>query len=389
MIFLADRSVSFFLKRVRVIQRYIFKEALCHISLSVAFFVFVLLSGNAIRDVLELVADGRISLLCSLKFLCILTPSMASYALPLGVLTGTLLTLGKLASHQEILAIKSAGISLFQTASPLILIAFGLATLSLFINFEYAPKSIAAYRRSLREMIRSDPLRCLKPGIFVREFPGYILFSDHSEKSLLRDFYVWELDPEGRVITVAYAESAEIQYDTDRDMLLLSLQNGTAEKRPNDNPENFTEQSIPTLFYKHMTLQLSLKNLLARYGSGSRRLKYMTLGELLQERQAAVQEHNFSKKISIQLQVQKQIVMAFAILSMALLGIPLAMKSSYSQTLIYVSVAVFLAMTFYFSVIAISWLEDVPRWRPDVLIWIPNIVLQILGVVLFKRSSRH
>jgi lipopolysaccharide export system permease protein len=238
-------------------------------------------------------------------------------------------------------------------------------------------------------MIRSDPLRCLKPGIFVREFPGYILFSDHSEKSLLRDFYVWELDPEGRVITVAYAESAEIQYDTDRDMLLLSLQNGTAEKRPNDNPENFTEQSIPTLFYKHMTLQLSLKNLLARYGSGSRRLKYMTLGELLQERQAAVQEHNFSKKISIQLQVQKQIVMAFAILSMALLGIPLAMKSSYSQTLIYVSVAVFLAMTFYFSVIAISWLEDVPRWRPDVLIWIPNIVLQILGVVLFKRSSRH
>jgi lipopolysaccharide export system permease protein len=205
----------------------------------------------------------------------------------------------------------------------------------------------------------------------------------------LRDFYVWELDSEGRVIAVAHAESAKIEYDADRDTLLLSLQNGTAEKRPNDHPENFTEQSIPTLFYEHMDLQLSLKNLLARYGSGPRRLKYMTLHELLQARQSAIQQHDFPRKISTQLQIQKQIIMAFAILSMVLLGIPLALKSSYSQTLIHVSIAVFLAMTFYFSVIAISWLEDLPRWRPDVLIWIPNVVLQILGIFLFRRTARH
>ncbi|MDR0444700.1 MAG: LptF/LptG family permease [Puniceicoccales bacterium] len=374
---------------VRLIQAYIFKEGFFHILLSVTVFVFILLSGNAIRDVLELAADGKVSLLRSLKFLCILTPSLISYALPLGILTGTLLTIGKLSSNNEILVLKSAGISLFQIASPLLLIAIGFTIFSLFINFEYAPKSIAAYRRSLKEMIREDPMKFIRPRTFVREFPGYILFADRNEQSLLRDFYIWELDWQGCVTVVAHAETAEISYDTEHDLLFLSLRHGTAEKRPHDTPENFTEQSIPMLFYERMDLQLPLGDLLARYGSSAQRLKYMTLYELLRARRLAIQQKNFPHQISIQLQIQRHCVMAFAILSMVLLGIPLAMKSHRSETFIHLTLAIALSMAFYFSVIALSWLEDSPRWRADILIWCPNILLQMLGIFLFKRAAKH
>jgi lipopolysaccharide export system permease protein len=370
-------------------QSYVFREGLLHSALSLALFALVLLSGNAIRDVLELLADGKISLLCSLKFLCILSPSVISYALPLGILTGTLLTLGKMASQNEILLAKSAGISLFQILSPLILIALGATLLSLLINFEYAPKSIAGYRRSLREMVREDPLRYFRPATFVREFPGYILFAQRRRESRLEDFYVWELDAQGRVMATAQAESAEVSYEPDRDTLLLSLHRGSAEKRPGDEPENFAEQSIPSLFFERMELQLPLGNLLAHYGPSQTRLKYMSLEELLGARRAAIRRGDFAGRVAIQLQIQRQIVMAFATISMVLLGVPLAMKSAHSEIFIHLFLAILVAMGFYFSVIAISWLEDFPRWRPDILLWIPNLVLQAFGFLLFRRTARY
>ncbi|MDR3143843.1 MAG: LptF/LptG family permease [Puniceicoccales bacterium] len=389
MISLADGRTSPFLPSVRVIQSYVLREGLLHSSLSVALFALVLLSGNAIRDVLELLADGKISLFCSLKFLCILSPSLISYALPLGILTGTLWTLGKMASRNEILLIKSAGISLFQILSPLILIALGAMLLSLFINFEYAPKSIAGYRRSLREMVREDPLRYFRPATFVREFPGYILFAQRRQESCLEDFHVWELDSQGRTMATAQAESAEVSYDPNQDTLLLSLHRGSAEKRPDDAPENIVERSTPTLFFKCMDLQLPLGNLLAHCGPGQVRLKHMSLGELLRARREAIQRGDFAGRVAIQLQIQKQIVMALATLSMVLLGAPLAMKSAHAEIFIHLFLAILLAMGFYFSVIAISWLEDFPHWRPDLLLWIPNLLLQVLGFILFRRTARH
>ncbi|MDR2377155.1 MAG: LptF/LptG family permease, partial [Puniceicoccales bacterium] len=352
MIFLADGVVSPSLSNVRVLQAYVFREGFFHSSLSLALFAFVLLSGNAIRDVLERLADGKISLFCSLKFLCILSPSVISYALPLGILTGTLLTLGKMASRNEILLIKSAGISLFQILSPLILIALGATLLSLFINFEYAPKSIAGYRRSLREMVREDPLRYFRPGTFVREFPGHILFAQRRQGSRLENFYVWELDAQERVMATAQAESAEVSYDPDQDSLLLSLHRGSAEKRPGDAPESFAEPSIPSLFFERMDLRLPLWNLLAPYGSGQTRLKYMGLGELLEARRAAIRRGDFAGRVAIQLQIQRQIVMAFATLSMVLLGVPLAVKSAHAEIFIHLFLAILLAMGFYLSVIA-------------------------------------
>jgi lipopolysaccharide export system permease protein len=69
--------------------------------------------------------------------------------------------------------------------------------------------------------------------------------------------------------------------------------------------------------------------------------------------------------------------------------VPLAVKSAHAEIFIHLFLALLLAMGFYFSVIAISWLEDFPRWRPDLLLWIPNLLLQALGFVLFRRTARH
>ena len=54
------------------------------------------------------------------ELLWLLVPYAFSFAMPLGVLIGILLTMGRLSANQELTALKAAGISLYSIAAPVL-----------------------------------------------------------------------------------------------------------------------------------------------------------------------------------------------------------------------------------------------------------------------------
>jgi lipopolysaccharide export system permease protein len=93
---------------MKLLSRYIFKE-LTKASLgSLLFFVFVLLSGNTIRDVLDLIAGGKLSLLPALCLILALFPAVISYAMPLGLVSGIFMVICRMTNGGNIAVIKSA-----------------------------------------------------------------------------------------------------------------------------------------------------------------------------------------------------------------------------------------------------------------------------------------
>ena len=135
-------------------------------------FVFVLLMGNAMRDIASLVAAGKLDLVVFLKLMGLLIPYVAAYALPLGMLTGTLMALGRLSSQQEITAMKSAGLSLFQIASPVFLIAFAGMVAGVVVNLHYAPQSRSAYKQLMVSAVSENPIGFIEEKRFINEFPA-------------------------------------------------------------------------------------------------------------------------------------------------------------------------------------------------------------------------
>ena len=81
-------------------------------------FVFVLLLGNAMGDIFGLIFAGKLDAVLFFKLLALLIPYVTAYALPLGMLTGTLMAMGRLSAQHEITAMKSAGLGMTQLASP-------------------------------------------------------------------------------------------------------------------------------------------------------------------------------------------------------------------------------------------------------------------------------
>ena len=119
--------------------------------------MFLLLAGNILKDIIGLLMTGRLNLQMFLQLMLLLIPYVISYALPLGILTGLLMALGRLSAHQEVVALKSVGVSIFHITTPVITIALLGVGLSALINCFYAPEAKMRYRNVLANTVRQSP----------------------------------------------------------------------------------------------------------------------------------------------------------------------------------------------------------------------------------------
>jgi lipopolysaccharide export system permease protein len=380
---------------LNLLHRHVLKEVLASTALAMGLFVFVLLLGNAMRDIAELVAAGKLDLMVFLKLMGLLIPYVAAYALPLGVLTGTLMALGRLSSQQEITAMKSAGISLYQIASPVLVISFIGMIAGVVVNLHYAPQSRLAYKHLMVRAISENPIGFIEERRFIREFPGYVIYMGDRDGPVMKDFWIWELDDEKRVKLFLRAKEGEINFDKTDNALVLTLRDGTAEQRDDSGSEGLADEPMRSLFFGELPIELPMGKIFGEKSQRQARIKEMTFSQLMVKRELALAEETeaaegISKnRMKVQMHMQKSFAMAFSVFSLAIFGVPLAIQVGRKESYANLAIALIIAMTYYFLIIAVSWLEGARAMRPDLLIWLPNLIFQAVGFYLIQRANRH
>lgn len=380
---------------ISLVHRHVLKEILLATGMAMALFVFVLLIGNALRDIVQLMAAGKLSLAVCCKLLLLLVPYVTAYALPLGMLAGTLIAVGRLAADQEITAMKSAGLSLYHIATPVFLIALLAMVFGVLVNLHYGPQSRLTYKQLLASAISENPLGFIEAKRFIHEFPGYVIYMGAREDQQMRDFWIWELDEQKRVKLFLRAAEGSLDLDSAENQLILRLKNGTAEKRNDQSPEEFVSNPVRSLYFGELPIALSLDKILGSSLQRRVRLKEMTFAQLMQQRQLALAsaEGRDPRKnvrlMALQVHLQKNFAMAFSVFSLAVFGIPLAIHVGRKETYANLGLALAIAMVYYFMMIMASWVERAPQWRPDWLVWGPNFLFQAVGFTLLARSNRR
>ena len=379
-----------------LLHRHVLKEILVATGLAMGLFILVLLVGNALRDVAELVVAGKLDFWVFIKVLGLFIPYVASFALPLGMLAGTLIALGRLSSQREITAMKSAGLSLYQIAAPVFLIALAGMAAAVLINLHYAPQSRVERKALMAEALTDNPVGFIEERRFIYDFPGYVIYMGGREESVMKDFWIWELDDQRRAKLFLRSAEGILGYDEVNKDLILTLKDGTAEQRDLGNPEAFSDNMPDSLFFGELPIALPLDQL---FGDGDQkrklRNKEMTFAQLMNlrqdelEREAASGKPMSKARLSLQLHIQKNFALAFSVFSLAVFGVPLAIQVGRKETYANLGIALVIAMTYYFLIIMVSWFEDIPFLRPDLLIWLPNLIFQGVGFWMIYRASRH
>lgn len=381
---------------MNLLDRYIFKSVLGSCLAAVGLFGFVLMLGNAIRDLLGYVLAGQLPLTTFAELLLLLIPFVAYYALPMGMLTGVLLTLGRVSADSEVTAMRAAGIGLSRIARPVIILGIMGTALGLYVNFEAMPRARLKYQHELSDAVRTNPLRFIVPRTFIRDFPGFVVYVGDKQGPVLTDFWLWELDDEQRVKRLVRADSGRFDYDEEGNALLLTLLHAQVEARDSDDPEDFSRPPLVGTFEKTEQVRLSLDELFGR-STVHQKLKWMTYPQLRAEsaRLAALEvpleqaEEHTKDQMKVKLAVQEKFQNALAILAFALMGVPLGIKVSRRETSANLGVAVMLALGHYFLTVMVNWLDRHPEYRPDLLYWVPNLIFIGLGIWLFRRIDKR
>lgn len=203
---------------MRTLHRYLLKQVLGTLVLTVAVFTAVLLMGNAMKEVLALVVQGQASLVGVAKAFALLIPFVISFSLPMGLLTTMLLVFGRFSADQELIAARAGGVSLVSLVTPILIFAVAVSALSAFINMKVAPECRAAYKSLIYELATSNPATLLSEKTFVTEVPGHVIYietldrdPEASHKWILKNVMLNRIE-NNELIQRTRADRGEVEY---------------------------------------------------------------------------------------------------------------------------------------------------------------------------------
>jgi len=160
---------------MRLLDRYIGREVASHAALGLAVFTFVFFIPQLVR-LMDLVVRHSVGLgSIALLFLCVLPPVLV-FTIPMAVLVGVLIGLGRLSADSEIVALHASGISLRRLLVPIGFLAFGCSLVTLLITFWLSPLSLRTLRGLENQILSSQAPFAVQPRVFDERFPHWVLY---------------------------------------------------------------------------------------------------------------------------------------------------------------------------------------------------------------------
>jgi len=164
-----------------------------------------------------------------LKLLTYVSASLVPMALPLAILLSSLMTFGNLGEHYELVAFKSAGISLKRVLRPLAVLVMLLSIVAYLFSNYWLPIANLKSKSLLYDVKKQKPTMDIRPGIFSDGLDNFsIKVKDKKvieEVEHLYDVMIYDhRTPGNRSVTVA--EEGIMTISENKRFLVLRLFNG-------------------------------------------------------------------------------------------------------------------------------------------------------------------
>lgn len=163
-----------------------------------------------------------------LELLLYASASLVPMALPLSTLLASLMTLGNLGENNELLAMKSAGISLPRIMSPLIIITTIITIGAFFFSNNILPYTNLKMSTLLWDVRNQRPELQIKVGVFNNDIEGYsIKIGDRDpQTSLMSNLLIYDHRSKEGNLAVTVADSGYMHITSDEAYMVVTLYNG-------------------------------------------------------------------------------------------------------------------------------------------------------------------
>lgn len=364
------------------IQRYIAQEITVPALLGLLIFTFVLLLGKLLK-LAELVINQGVPVRQIATLFAYLMPTFLVITIPLGFLLGVLLGFTRLSTDNEIIALKSTGVSLYRMMRPVLACALAASLLTAMATLVIAPACKRLFRSQVFEIALSQANIKLQPRTFNDDFEGLAIYANGvDEQSGTMQGILIADERSGKAPSVILARSGRIIPDRNQMAVTLRLNDGSIHREP----EGKKGETYQMVVFSSYDINLSLGQQLPNRENRYRKPSEYALGELLASRRAAPEG---PERTSFDVELQRRLILPLAPLIFALIGVPLGIQSHRSGrgSGFSLALAVFL---FYYMLLSLAQTLVEEKGFPVIpTLWAPTVLFIAGGLYLLQLTARE
>ena len=364
-----------------IIYRYVFKEMMPPFVINLIFFTFVFLMVEMLK-VTNMVVNYRVGVLTVLIMLAYSTPYFLTYVIPMSVMIAVLLAFLRLSGDNEIVALKTSGMSIYGLLPPAMLFCLIGCLLTFFMTAYGMPWGRLSVKELTYKVLSSNLEIGLKDRTFNDSFEDVVLYVHKidSKSKELQDIFIEDKRTQNIVSTVV-ATRGKLFSESDEHIYHLLLYNGVIYQ------VDLKNRSTNYINFENYEVRLDIREAASRLEQGTKHRKEMNLAELRNYLNNSARRN--SKYYKALMELHKKFSIPIACFALGLLAVPLGIQSGPAKKSFGLVLGMLFFLIYYFLLTAGLVLGETGTCPPVIGMWGPNIVMGGLGLYLLVKTANE
>jgi lipopolysaccharide export system permease protein len=362
------------------LHRYIFHEIWPTFLTIITVFAFIVVATRMLT-IAEWVINRGVDPGQVFKLILYLLPGIVLFALPAAALMAVFIAFIRLSSDNEILALKSSGISLFQMLPTVLLVSLLSSLLAMFLAVFGASWGNGSFKDIVFQIAQSKADLAIKERVFCEPFENVTFyinsFSPH--EGVMKDAFVADRrDP--KTTNTIVAKEARVASNPTRRTITIRFVNGTIFMVDTDF------QSARTLKFDTYNLNIGLQDIMNAVSSRKKSANEMSIQELRDTlKEEAKGEVNYNVTL---IELLEKLSIPLAVFLMGIIGLPLGAQLRSGGRSVGVVVGIIIFLIYYTFLGGVRSLCETGAVSPLVGVWLPDLFLLLSCLYLWHRASK-
>ena len=245
---------------MKKLDRFILKAFIGPFVAILVIVIFILMMQFLWVYIDELVGKG-LGLGVVLEFMLLGGCTILPLALPLATLLSSMMVLGQMGDHNELMAIKSSGVSLARVMLPLMLAAVVISIGAFYVGNNLVPIAWNEIYTLRDDIGRTKNEIKIPAGTFYDGIDGYVLRTNtQDDNGTMHGVMVYDHTSNKGNTSLSIADSAHMKMSKNKDYLTFTLFNGTNYQETNTRRYRDTTLELQHIDFERQELIIPLKN---------------------------------------------------------------------------------------------------------------------------------
>jgi len=362
---------------MRVITKAILKEMATVAGITLLGLVVLVLLQQAVR-LTDLITKQGVSPLSIAPILALALPALVVTIFPVCSLMAPAITLSRLATDSELLALRATGYSFYQLLTPILGLGVFMGVGTAVLVLEVIPHANFLARQLVFDAVSTSLQLRVRERVFQSPLPGLVVYVERIDENNGQLEGVLIADSRTPEATTIFASEAEILPDFAGMRVVVKMRNGSLLRREG-------EQSLQQATFERYSFVIEVGNPWDGMELSRKRVREMTLGEVWQQ----VQTLRVSGVSHLRALVEwhKRVALPVSCMVLVFVGAPIGGLNRRTGRLGGFALSAGSLLLYYIIVTASSSLAETGAISPLLGVWGPNVLVVAVAVSLVLTAN--